>query len=255
MIIKERLIGLNAILLLISLSLFLFFAKNNAYTNTQSNGKILIIDSSRLTNEKWVYDNHGQCGYYPIYYIGRDKDTITLCENIVRKRDDLPYHSYSIAEYFLLDRIKIRIVVDTIINLSHTFKYYHYDPQANGNGAMVLDSAKAIAAFPVFVYNESKFPIMVGEFNELGYTIRQAKDEQGNWVDIEVPIRYMCGTGAKDVILQDDQMLVAKLIRFGGDYRTECRLKYLKKDRIFYSNAFIDYIDKRQLTDSLCTGL
>ncbi len=70
-------------------------------------------------------------------------------------------------------------------------------------------------------------------------------------LDIENPTDFFCGYGARQIIAGPHQMIVAKLLRYKGDYFTECRLKCGRRGRYLYSNSFYDYIDKRQLTDTL----
>ncbi len=93
------------------------------------------------------------------------------------------------------------------------------------------------------------FSFSVGEFCSLFCFVRQAKNEHGRWVDVEYPTYYSCGTNARDIVIEPQGFLVAKLIRFKGKYKTECRLKFDRWKSIppVYSNTFVDYIDKRQL--------
>lgn len=216
----------------------------------QANRNITVVDSSAQTENLWKYDPTERYGYYPIYYIGKPTDTICLGQE---KISGYSYgqKDYSKAKnYTLADSTKLKIYVDTSFSLAHTVYYSHY---AEKEDKRIVDSTKSFKTFIVFVHNQCDSLISVGIFSELGHTVRQVKDEQGNWKDIEAPIRYFCGTGARDIIIEPGQMLVAKLLRYNGDYKAECRLKYSRGKSTVYSNTFTDYIDKRQLTDTLLT--
>ncbi|HEX8549625.1 MAG TPA: hypothetical protein VF691_21875 [Cytophagaceae bacterium] len=73
----------------------------------------------------------------------------------------------------------------------------------------------------------------------------------GDWVDIDTPVYYACGAGARDIVIEPGEVLIAKLPRYNGNVKTECRLKFSRWKSVVYSNTFIDYIHEDQLTDSL----
>lgn len=227
---------------------------NNETTSPtiQSNGAIVIIDSSGPTEALWAYNPNERYGYYPIYYIGKLVDTIRLGQRKISgfsygQKDDSKSGNFTWA-----DSTKMRITVDTCFSLTHKVYYSHYAEQGEKE---IIDSTKSFKAFALFVYNLSDSLLSVSDFSfsELRYTIRQAKDEQGNWKDIESPIRYFCGTGARHIVIEPGEVIVAMLPRYSGNYKTECRLKYSREKYTIYSNTFSDYIDKKQLTDTLKT--
>ncbi|MES2656679.1 MAG: hypothetical protein V4620_13875 [Bacteroidota bacterium] len=238
--------------LLFGLTLLTIISCNNE-TNIptiQSNGQIVIIDSSRQTGSLWTYDSKERHGYYPIYYIGESSDTILLGQ---RKISGSSYgkKDYSKCKNFTwADSTKMKITVDTTFSLTHTVYYRHYSDKQDKE---IIDSTKYFKSFAIFVTNLCDSLLSIGNFSELGYIVRQAKNENGNWVDIETPIRYLCGTGARDIIIEPNGLIVALLPRYKGEFKTECRLRFTRWSHSVYSNIFIDYIDKKQLTDILKT--
>jgi hypothetical protein len=81
--------------------------------------------------------------------------------------------------------------------------------------------------------------------------VRQVKNDYGAWSDMEIPTFYFCGTGASQVILQGNEMIIGKMMRYTGDVIKECRLKLLIGSDSIFSNTFIDSVNTRQLTDTL----
>ncbi|TAE86797.1 MAG: hypothetical protein EAY81_05070 [Bacteroidetes bacterium] len=237
------------ILLLRFISITIISCNNETITPTiQSNGQIVIIDSSGQTETLWTYDSDERYGYYPVYYIGKSIDTIRLGQ---RK---IPGFRYGQKDYSKLknftwaDSTKMRIIVDTSFSLTHRVYYTHYSEKEDKE---IIDSTKSFKAYAIFVENLCDSLLSIGNFSELGFTIRQAKNEHGDWIDIETPISYFCVTGARDIVIEPNELIVAMLPRYRGDYKTECRLKHTRWPHSVYSNTFIDYIDKKQLTDTL----
>jgi len=91
----------------------------------------------------------------------------------------------------------------------------------------------------------------VGTYNAVGYLVKQTKNEQGQWVALEKPIDYFCGTYKRQLVIEPGQVLIAKRLRYQGDQRVECRLKFSKWRRTVYSNTFLDNVPKSQLSTKL----
>ncbi len=226
----------------------LFSCNNdNVHLTIQSNGQIVVVDSSGQSENLWTYQPNERSGYYPIYYIGKLEDTIRLGQEKIPGRSKGQKDYSKFKNFSNADSLKMRIIVDTAFSLTHTFYTTHYDEKENKK---IIDSKESFNSFAIFVYNLSDSLFSVGTFSELCYTIRQAKDELGNWRDIEIPYRSFCATGARDIVIEPHQFLVAKLIRYKGDFKTACRLKFKRGIWTVYSNTFTDFIDKKQLTDT-----
>lgn len=188
------------------------------------------------------YDSLQREARYPVYYVGAVKDTIEINKPLSlwdRERHDT-VHPYA------TNISNLKLVVDTAIPTSHNIHKYNTD-----NYLVQTDRVQSGMAYPAFIYNTSDSFIYLGEYNLLLNIVRQAKNNKGQWLDIENPADFFCGYGARQIIAGPHQMIVAKLLRYKGDYFTECRLKCGRRGRYLYSNSFYDYIDKRQLTDTL----
>lgn len=239
------------------LIIFLFFGilviscyQRKTTVTIHNNGNFTLIDSTLECNNLSLYSPDDNQGFYPIFYIGKQTDTIKIGEKPIFEWN-YKQKEYSYSKDFA-DSTEIKIVVDTTCSINYTAYYWHYSHEIEEK---IIDSTQTFKAHPIFVYNLSDSLIKLGIYNHLGNTVRQAQNEQGIWVDIETPIRYFCGVSARDVIVEEKQILVAKLLRYKGDFKTACRLKLTTNgfpniNHTVYSNTFIDYIDKRQLRKS-----
>lgn len=225
--------------------------QNKIATTIQKNGNLTLVDSTKECNNFLPYSAENRQGFYPVFYIGEQTDTVKLGQEAISEwnyqQKQYPYHKK------FADSTEIKIVVDTTFSLNYTEYYKHYSEK---EGKKIVDSTQTFKVYPIFVYNLTDSLVHLGTHNHLGRTIRQAKNKQGIWVDIETPVRYFCGTGARDIVIEEKQVLIAKLLRYRGDFKTLCRLKFTTKNPFLnvyynvYSNTFVDYIDKRQLIDS-----
>ncbi|MFA9213264.1 MAG: hypothetical protein ACEQSR_05385 [Candidatus Methylacidiphilales bacterium] len=233
---------LIAILLLI----VLVACRNEGFqVNIQTNGKIVLIDSTLLTNNFESYNpEYMQSGYFPVYYIGKKADTFYL------KREPFKYDDYLYLdkkmEIYLANENNISIRVDTNFKTSIDLTYKHYD---SNDDLAKIDSFYCNAAFPFFIENLSDSLICVGEGKMgLHYMYLQAINAKGNWVDIEKPFKISCGNGYQSIVLAPKQLLLGKLMRKRGEHKAICRLKLKYRNNIIYSNIFEDWIDKRMFT-------
>ena len=214
---------------------------NKKAPSIQSNGELVIVDSSDVKTNLLLYTNNHRNGYYPVYYLGKFSDTIRLGNRTIPKYEvDSEKHS-RLEDFTSPDSIKMRIIVDTTFSLSYTEFYEKFDEKQKRN---VVDSTKSYKAIPILIYNQSNSIIPVGWSNKVGYMVRQIKNDKGEWIDIETPIDYYCLTGARLLIIEPKQMMVAKLIRHNGNVQAICRLKFANFGGTVYSNTFIDFIDK-----------
>jgi hypothetical protein len=222
-------------------------SKSNQFT-VQTNGRIVLIDSSAPAVNFWPYNPKERWGYFPVYYIGRLSDTIRLGPRKIFRYSNRQKDYSSFRNFAIADSSKLRIKVDTAFSVAHTIDYFN-DPSSNKR--RIIDSTKSYKSFPIFVFNLCDSLISVGIFAELGYTARQVKDGSGRWIDIETLIPFACSFGARDIIIEPHQVLVAMLPRYLGSYKAECRLKFSFGNKEVYSNVYEDYINEKQLTDTL----
>ncbi len=211
-------------------------------TNMQSNGKLVLVDSTSINSDAVRKDPDNTTSYYPIFYIGKQTDTIYLGCQISRYTQG---YRESLRDSTLANLTDVSIAVDTSFKLGYTYNFEHYDEKQKRD---VLDSTKTYPATAIIVRNNSDSLFYAGIFAELGFTVMQAKNELGKWVDIEKEYLYFCGTGARKLIIEPKQIMIAKLIRYKGDFTTSCRLKFSQfNGQTLYSNVFINTINKSQL--------
>lgn len=214
--------------------------------NIQTNGKLTIIDTSNLTENLTAFTIKNSDGFYPIHYIGQYSDTI-----ILRQRR-IPRYGHG-EEYFgdyvpVPDSNKIAIVVDTAFDLSYTHYYENYLAESD---KPVIDSAVDYKAYPVIVRNLTDSLLYIGDCWDWTNIVRQVKNSEGRWIDIEIPFKYVCGTGCRPIVLEENQIMIAKLMRYKGNYKIECRLKLKLWNNEVYSNIFFDHIDINQIQERM----
>lgn len=226
--------------------------------NTYKLGNFVVLDSLATAGDLQTYTSGiPRHGYYPVYYLGKPTDTIRLGLRQIDRRAYLT-KDYSRVKYFLLPGPgKMTIFVDTSVPVSHVAYFEHiderylekYDPKYRTS---ILDSVNYIKAFPILVQNTCDSMLLLGSFNDI-QMVRQVKNPNGVWVDIENPIEHGCATGARDLVLEPKEIAIAKVLRYQGDYPATCRLKFMGRGEPVYSNTFTDMISRKQVTDKLST--
>lgn len=237
-------------LLRVSVFFYLFFIfiscdPSIEQVNIQSNERLTIIDSTALGIELMEFDSIHSAAFYPVYYVGEVNDTVVLGRRPVsmfyNEERDSKYDSA--RNWAALTGRNMRIFVDTSLNLTHKSYFSHY----NDEDEEFVDSVKYHSAFPVLITNLSDSLILVGSHNIIRWMVREAKDENGRWIEIEKRITDLCGTAKRDIVIEPGHILVAKLLRYKGSYNAECRLKFKFGNEVVYSNTFNDWVDERQL--------
>ncbi len=229
------------------LILFLPNCKQKKITlNIQTNGQLTLIDSSEITENLVSYSVMQNDGIYPIHYIGENSDTINL-----RKRE-IPRFGYGEKEYGnhirIPDSSRMTIFVDTLFDLTNTAYYEHYHLDSE---KVVTDSIVNYKAYPVLIRNISDSLLYVGDCWDRINVVRQVKTKKGYWRDIEIPARYWCATGCRPIIMEPNQILISKMMRFRGDSKVECRLKYTAWKYTIYSNTFFDHLNQKQFQEPM----
>lgn len=217
-----------------------------AVLNVQRSRDLVLVDSTPLTKKLYFYSLEDKMAYYPVFYMEEATDSFVLRKNPIPKhwgaqpRDYGPLRNWAMSFEKLLT-----IFVDTSINLALRSAFGHFSKYPDNDP--IWDSIRHYSAFPVIVSNQSDSLIQMGIFSEMWRTVRQAQNSEGEWVDIEYPTEYFCGTGHRDIVLEPGWVLVAKLMRYQGDYKTLCRLRLRSRGNWVYSNTFVDWIDKKRL--------
>lgn len=221
--------------------------KESNITAQMHQGEHLVIVDSVDAESRFVdYGFYKRHGVYSIYYLGADTDTIQLGKHKINGFDDGYEDFQNRNDFTLPDPSKLSIYVDTLIPLKQIIR-------VSGKGIRYyeLKDTLVINAFPIIVRNHCDSLIRLGIFSEICYMVRQAQDETGDWVDIENTIRFGCSTGARDIVIKPDSLIIALLPRYEGDYKTACRLRFMHGKHAVYSNVFYDMIDKRQFSEPL----
>jgi hypothetical protein len=146
--------------LIVILLLIVFVACNNKGNNLniQTNGKLVLIDSTLLTNNLESYNPDDiQSGYFPIYYIGNKKDTISL------RKERFEYNDFTfldnIKDIFIAKEGNISIEIDTNFRTSIDIKFKHYFQQTE---LAQIDSHFCYATYPFFINNLTDSAIYIG---------------------------------------------------------------------------------------------
>ncbi|MDJ1503039.1 hypothetical protein [Xanthocytophaga agilis] len=226
--------------LLCLVSGLLFYFTSTQVTIQQSNNHTL-IDSTNQTNHLFTYTSAKAMAYYPVFYIGIRSDTLNLPHNPVSGFASWNEQSkYEKSSYWsFADTTKMQIKVDTTFDLG----YKKYFGEYTENGVFITDSICNYKAFPIFIYNTSDSIFSVGIRNAVGNLVREIYTLSGQWVPLEKPIDYFCATYSRDLVIEPNNILVAKLLRYEGEVKALFRLKYMYHQSIVYSNTFEDYVD------------
>jgi hypothetical protein len=227
----------------------LFAACNSGgETHTYFSQGRVIVDSTGQGKEFLAFDQNDNGAYYPVYYLGRQADTLFLGRQPISMfTNGEPEHKYDTAKNWnsTVD-MKIDIVVDTTLNAGHDVIYSHF---ADDNESEIIDSTKSIKAYTIFITNLSDSLVMLGSHNFVGYLTREVQDKDGSWNEVDHRLTGLCGTAKRSLILEPNDVMVAKLLRYHGDTKYLCRLKLSIKFANVdayrtYSNVYMDYFDK-----------
>jgi hypothetical protein len=204
----------------------------------------VVVDSADQGNDFLPFDEDDNGAYYPVYYIGKQTDTLFLAHRPISMftNEELENQYDFARNWNSTADMKIGIHVDTTINVGHDIVYFQEKE------TKVVDSTKSIKAFIVFITNLSDSLVMMGSHNFVGYLTREVQDKDGNWIEIERPLTDLCGTAKRSLILQPSDIMVAKLLRYEGDTKALCRLKASIKfgnaeAYRTYSNEYMDYFN------------
>ncbi|HEX8549624.1 MAG TPA: hypothetical protein VF691_21870 [Cytophagaceae bacterium] len=153
---------LSKLLLLLT---FGFFSCDNdkLKINIQTNGRLVLVDSSAQTENLEEYDPDYRSGVFPIYYMGILNDTIRLGQKQISASSHGQKNYDGLRNFTYQYSANLKITVDTGFSVVHTYYYSHFDLN---DDKKVIDSTKSIKAFPVFVYNVSDSLMLVGSHSE-----------------------------------------------------------------------------------------
>lgn len=206
--------------------------------NIQSSDQVVLFDSTNLATEVMQFDSGGMTAFYPVYYLGKPADTILLGHRPVSSLyDEERDAKYDTARNWAsISAENMSILVDTSLQISHKIYFSHF----GDNMRKKVDSVAYYRAFPIFIINRSDSLLLVGSHSMVRWMTREVMDNNGQWIEVEKPIRDLCGTARRDIIIDPGDILIAKLIRYEGDELVKWRLKYKHGNEAVYSNVFVD---------------
>jgi hypothetical protein len=210
-----------------------------------------IVDSMATGNEFYSFDPLHNDAYYPVYYIGKQADTLYLGPDPVSmyKDHDLEIKYDTAKNWNRFSTMNIGVFVDTIMHSGHPISYSHYSAERQMD---ITDSTQSIKSFIVFITNMSDSLVSPGTHNFARHLTHEVQDQNGNWIEVEQLVTGLCATAKRNLILGPDHIMVAKVLRYKGDARHLCRLKLSFKfgdvaAYTTYSNIFEDYFDLQML--------
>ena len=183
-----------------------------------------------------IKDNSQQItiSQFPPVYIGKLKNRIKLnyiIEKIGNRTEE--WDKYSLPSVG-----SITISIDTTRNIPSTTDVF---PLYKLGGNV---ENKNISAYPVFIQNISIDTVQIG-FGDIIPMVIEAKDKKGIWRPIQKRFRYDCATGLTSFFLAPNQISISTMKQFKGTFKTELRIAYLAKKKI-YSNTITGNIDPKQ---------
>lgn len=212
-----------------------------------SNQGRVIVDSSARGKEFLPIGQDDNGAYYPVYYLGRQLDTLSLGRQPISmfSTTELDNRYDSARNWNSMADLDIEVFVDTTMALGHNITYSHY---SDDNERAIIDSVKSVKSFPVFITNKSDSLIMLGSHNFVGYLTREVQDKDGEWIEIEHTQTDLCGTVKRSLIMEPGDVMVAKLLRYKGDTKVSSRLKLnIKFGKVeaykTYSNIYEEFFD------------
>jgi hypothetical protein len=207
----------------------------------------VIVDSTTQGKEFLSFDPDDSGAYYPVYYLGKPTDTVFLGRRPISmfSNEELENRYDSAKNWNSTADMKINILVDTAMNVGHEIIYSHFSD--NGERE-IIDSAKSMKAFTIFITNMSDSLVLIGSHNFVGYLTREVQDKDGNWIEIEHRLTDLCGTAKRSLVLEPNDIIVAKLLRYQGDtmflFRLKLSIKFGNVEAYrTYSNEYSDYFD------------
>ncbi|MCF1421084.1 hypothetical protein [Mangrovimonas futianensis] len=90
-------------------------------------------------------------------------------------------------------------------------------------------------SYPIFIRNQSNDTLSIG-FGEILPIVTEAQDSLGNWMQIESPLMYDCGTGLTQFYLPPNEIAISTLRQNKGTNNTKFRVKFSFGDHQIYSN-------------------
>jgi hypothetical protein len=147
----------------------------------------------------------------------------------------------------LLNKSGLKVIVDTIQNMSIDLGYYKVlPPPLTGEIRSLIKQTYLVQALNAFVVNLSENITHLDHQDARLIMIQEAKDELGIWRPIEFWRHHRSGTSYGTVELHPNQYVITKILRYDGEFETDIRLKLKNGRDIIYSEPFRGTININQ---------
>jgi hypothetical protein len=206
--------------------------------NIQKGKYFTIIDTVFLKGEKIIPKEESDImGFYPCFYTGKLKDTIRIVSN-------LNYSAQIRTKRFFLESFNyernLRLFVDTNLKLTYQHFVPIYDNTDKDAYRKIGVDVFRYNSFGMILFNDCDSFINIGEDFMASGMVRQAKDDSGQWRDIEIKMNNF--EQHSRLFLSPKSIGIVKIKRYEGFDLRECRIKFELNHQTVYSNSFYDNV-------------
>ena len=200
--------------------------------------KQITIKSEPYTRDYLPYD------FYSLDFIGN----VTIDTSIERPDIELNVIDEIVSSVEVDENIKDEIVIETIQLVSQDYEFEDSLKIDNVEESKSQeDFDEFYEARLIYIINKSKTDSVRIEFIEDSFfMIQEAKDENGFWKPIEYVWPSWCGVSYNHNFLLPQEIIIAKILKYSGEFNTDLRLKLNIYGHIFYSKPFSGWINKEQ---------
>lgn len=166
--------------------------------------------------------NHFEAQFSPTY-IGELRDSIKLTYKPAKIENRTPDWD----KYRRPNPKDLGIYIDTTKTIGFSMSVWEYYKKP--------EYRVGKKSYPVFIENKSNDTLSIGLGDILPMTT-EILDSLGQWIEIERPFIYDCGTGLTEFFLPPNQIAITALRQNFGMSKAKFRVKYELADSTVYSN-------------------
>jgi hypothetical protein len=203
-------------------------------------GKDFILTDTNQCATEYLHDQVNDIDF-PIYYIGPIKDTISISRRYWRGRTPVKIWPEKFAAIWTYSDMNLRIEVDTTLAVNSPVEYIYEDGKLN------LDSTRNYYASVFTIRNISDSIVWMGRTFSVYFLHREFKDKLGHWVRVGENISDIgiCATHEPEIFIRPGEIILSKVRRYEGLFKTDCRLVFGRNNHLVYSNIFKESVDER----------
>lgn len=232
---------MRSILLLFTFINLFACANNSRQVHFYKTGNFILADTVATAPFPWQTCTIPR--FYPMYYFGRLKDTISISRRYCHQRTPIPQWPLHFAASRMFAGAHLRIEADTTIITDNTEEYFTEDRSFDDDAAQHYRSAI------VTIRNISDSTVWIGRTFEVEFMHLECKNRQGQWIAVQKNLADygICGTNQPAWYLKPGEIIITKTSHLQGAFTTECRLVLGYEDHLTYSNTFRESIDEKLL--------